>query len=70
MLFSEAKVKLGNVVAELPVAADQTGSDFVDRNASMIVFKQLFEELVSLCEKLLAIWKQIAIHIDAKKQDR
>ena len=66
--FSEAKVELGNVVAQLPVAADETGSDFVDRDAAVKVFEQLFEELVSLWKKLLAIWKQIAIHIDATKQ--
>ena len=46
--FSEAKVELGNVVAQLPVAADETGSDFVDRDAAVKVFEQLFEELVSL----------------------
>ena len=66
MLFCEAKVELGNVVAQLPVAADESGPDLVHRNTSVIIFKQLFEELVGLRQKLFAIWKQIAIHIDAK----
>ena len=70
LLLGEAKVELGDVVSELPVAADQTGSDLVHRNASVKVVKELFEELVGLAQKCFAIWKQIAIHIDAKNNHK